>query len=308
MNVFVEHSSFFAAPYLAEALHARYYVMSSRYNDFFGISNTVMGIKCGENTEKIKSNTDITIIGYLALQKILKRIERGDFKRVNLILSDSRSCKYYKEWNEFVPKNNNIHLYLMPDIIPYCSIEYKPIYQYMKIHESLILPKQTDRLLITHSPRGNPKFIKKGTPAIIKIIEDLQKKYDFEFKLITNLSMDDALKEKSRAHIHIDQLIYGNEEAKQTRFDETLLYAGGLGKSGIEGMLLNCCVITSGIPPITAPHFPPPPITWTSYNTFYEDLENLIISEKLRNKHIRKQNKWLLKYHTRKFYKNYLTT
>lgn len=304
MNIFTQISAFFGEPYLAEALNAELYVMNTKYNNFFGGVSNVKGIYCGNNTENI-NNDDIIIIAFLALQKISKRIENKDFRKIVFIACDTLYCRNYEWCNKFI-NDNNIQMYLMPDVEPFCSIDYKLIYQYMKIDASLILPKQTNRLLITHSPRGEKKQKVKGTPEIIKIIEELQKKHDFEFKLITGQKMDDGIKEKSRAHIHIDQLIYGNPEVNQSHWGRKFIYNGGLGKSGIEGMLLNCAVITGGLKPKTQPYFDPPPITWTSYNTFYEDLENLIVNESKRNQQIDEQNNWLTLYYNKEFYKTYL--
>jgi hypothetical protein len=85
------------------------------------------------------------------------------------------------------------------------------------------------------------------------------------------------------------------------------LYYGGLGKSGLEAMLLNTCVVTSGIVPNTKPYFDPPPITWTSYNTFYKDIEQLIVDSSRREQQIKNQNEWAGKVIANKeFYRKYL--
>jgi hypothetical protein len=279
--------------------------MKEQYNNFWGISTKTEPIYCGDNLENI-NNDDITIIATYPLKKLSKRIEAKEFNRVNVILCDSGAFKHYMWWNDFI-KNNSINLYLMPDIAPFSLIAYKPIYQYIKIHNSLILPKRTDKLLVTHSPKNRSKMNKKGSSTIIRIVNDLQKKYDFDFKLIHNLFPDEAIMEKSKSHIFIDQLIYDNKEINQSIFGGKITYNGGLGKSGIEGMLMNCCVITGGKVPETEPHFAPPPITWTSYDKFYEDLKGLIIDEEKRNKQIEEQDKWLLQYNNKEFFRKYLT-
>lgn len=305
MNIFTKYSAFFAAPFLADALNAPLYIMKNGKDSSYKLRINNNAIYCGDNTENI-NNDDITIITTMALMKISKRIEKHHFNRVNFIASDTHSHKEYMWWNKFVI-DNNIHVYIMPDLEPFCFVDYKPIYQYIKINNKLIVPK-SDRLLITHSPRSENKYIAKGSNAIINVIKKLQKKYDFDFKLIMNLTVDNAIREKSMSHIFIDQLIYKNTEINQKRFGGKIIYNGGLGKSGIEAMIMNCCTITGGIPPQTLPHFECPPITWTSYDKFYEDLENLIINETKRNKQIEEQNKWLSLYHNKEFYQKYLTT
>jgi hypothetical protein len=302
MVIFTEMSAFFASPYLAKALGCDLYVMNTEFNNFFG-NNKKKGIYCGDKTEKIKDN-EITIIGITALRKISKRIESGDFKNINLILCDTNSCLEYKWWNEFVSKYD-IELFIMPDIKDFCFTKYKQLYQYIEIDKKLIENKN-EKLLITHSPRGKIKYKKKGTDLIIKTINKLNKKYDFDFKLITNMSMVDSIKEKSKSHIFIDQLIYKNDEIDQNKFGGKIEYKGGLGKSGIEGMLLNCAVITGGIEPTSNENFKSPPIIWTDAKKIYDDLEKLIIDEYHRNNVTRNQNFWLDNYMNENYYKKIL--
>jgi len=296
MKIFTEISAFFAAPYLAEILDCPLYTMDISYNDFFG-NDCILGEYCGDKTERI-DNGNIIIIGIKALKRISNRIINMDFDRIILILCDTNACLEYKWWNDFVIKYK-IELYIMPDIKEYCFIDYKPIYQYIKVNTNLIEKKQKSKLLISHSPRSKSKLI-------INIINKLKKIYDFDFELISGLNMIDALKRKSRSHIFVDQLIYKNKDINQQKFGGEIIYNGGMGKSGIEGMLLNCAVITGGIKPFTDPHFNTPPITWASADSFYNDLENLIINEEYRKRQIINQNNWLNKYMNKEFYKKYL--
>jgi len=302
MVIFTNASPFFGAPYLAEALDVDLFVQNINYNDFFGKKN-VKGKFCGNKTEKIVDK-DILIIGATALKKISNRIVNGDFNNIILILCDTAACLDYKWWNDFVVKHN-IRLYIMPDIKEFCSVDYKPIYQYIKLDENLKQKKQ-NKLLITHSPRNQIKQDKKGSNLIVSIINKLKKKHDFDFKQVTGLSMTEAISEKSKSHIFIDQLIYKNNGIKQKNFGGKIVYNGGLGKSGIEAMLLNCVVITGGVNPKTEQFFDTPPITWSSADSFYDDLEKLITDEELRNQQISNQNSWLDKYMNQEFYKKYL--
>lgn len=302
MNVFSETTAFFAAPYLAEALDGNLYVMNIAHNNFFQDGTKIKEIFCGNDTENIQGDK-ITIIGFKALKILSKRIEQGEFKRVNYIISDTTSCVNYEWWNQFIPENN-INLYIMPDIKPYCFIDYKPIYQYMKINKNLLLPK-SKKLLITHSPTNKVKIKTKGTDTIQKFIQKLQKKHNFDFKLITGQKMNKVISEKSRAHIHIDQLVLGNNDIGM--YWGEIKYNGAMGKSGLEGMMMDCCVVTGAPKPQTLPHFDTPPITWTSYDDFYDDLELLIVNEKKRNEQIKMQNIWVEKViGNKEFYKKYL--
>lgn len=302
MNIFTDYSAFFAAPYLAEILDAKLYVIDVNFNNFFGNNNVIQGIHCGENTKNI-NNDDLIIIGYEALKKIKSRIEKGDFKKVCYIISDTKSCINYLDWNSFIEKYK-IDLYVMPDIKPYCKIQYKPIYQYIRINKELVSTKP-ERLLISHSPRSKGKLKTKGTEAVIENIKLLKKSFDFDFLLITGKNMDDCIREKSRSHIFIDQLVFKNPEVKKHNYWGSIEYTGALGKSGIEGMLLNCCVITGAEKPVTEPYFDTPPIIWSDYDKFYEDLKELIINSEKRNQIIHQQNQWLKGYYSKEFFKSY---
>ena len=220
MNIFTENSIFFATPFLSEVLEAPLYVMNTEYNNWFGSLTDVSGIYCGRNTEKI-NNDDITIVAYGALVEMSTRIRKRHFKRVNYIVSDTRSRKNDAWCNRFV-RDNNIHLYVTPDAEEYSFSNYKPIYQYMKMNNNLRMSKPTDRLLVTHDPGTKYSNGMKGTKAIIKIVNILQKRHDFDFKVLTGLGMDECIKEKSRSHIHIDALVYGNTEMDQAIFGKKL--------------------------------------------------------------------------------------
>lgn len=104
MIVFAQHSAFFAAPYLTEAFYGGVlYVHDTKYNNFFK-TKTISGLYCGVNTENIPKSDCITIIGHFALKMISHRIERGDFKYVNLILCDTDATVSYNWWNGFVER------------------------------------------------------------------------------------------------------------------------------------------------------------------------------------------------------------
>lgn len=65
---------------------------------------------------------------------------------------------------------------------------------------------KNEKFLIVHAPTNR---ILKGTDYIIKAIENLQKKYDFEFKLVENMSHEEAKEIYSKADLIIDQLRLG---------------------------------------------------------------------------------------------------
>lgn len=62
------------------------------------------------------------------------------------------------------------------------------------------------KLTILHAP-SNPLY--KGTPFILKAVADLQKKYDFNFKLVRNVSIEELYNEISSSDLIIDSIIGG---------------------------------------------------------------------------------------------------
>jgi len=297
LAVFAEESSLFASPFLAEALDVPLYTILPQYNDFFQAGKRGVNWKNGSTIKE----RNLIIVGYNALQAISMQIKR--FNRVAYVACDSWSCKYYKWINEFISQNN-ITLYAMPDLGDYYK-NFIPAYQRIRIKN--VNETKYSITTIAHSPNNHIKAHYKGTNYIVQTIEKLKRNLDIYFVLIQGLPMTECLLMKARSHIFVDQLIYGNPEIPQDRFGGEIRYNGGLGKSGIEAMMLDCCVITGGRQPDTEKYFPPPPVVWSHYDTLYDDLEELINYSVLRNNKARKQRRWVDEYLTPEFVRNHFT-
>jgi len=244
--------------------------------------------------ERLIKEDNLIIIGMRGLEHY-KKIRNTIFKTKAVIFSDTNFCRYYKWCNEYVSEHN-IFVYAMPDLHDFLFCKYVPAYQTITIPD-IIIKKPDDRIVICHSPGTiKGKFNYKGTNQINEVVEKLSKKYVIEYKLLQGFSHEKCIKEKSTAHIFIDQIIKNNPFVDQNRFGNQIIYKGGLGKSGIEGMLLNCCVITSMDHPNTEPYFPPPPIIMTDYRDFELDLERAVCDINYRNKLVKKQKIWADKY------------
>ncbi len=104
--------------------------------------------------------------------------------------------------------------------ISHCAVCDYELYEYVKDYYSNIylIPQCVDlenlkvqnnknnKLLIVHAPTNREI---KGTEYILKAINDLQLKYDFDFKLIEKMSHEEAMLTYKRADIVIDQLRIG---------------------------------------------------------------------------------------------------
>ncbi len=280
IGILVPHGKYFAASHLCNALNATMY----------GVSTKQMPVD------------HLLIIGMRAF-KAYSKLKNKNFKSVAVIFSDTNFCKYHKWCNDYA-EANNIPIYAMPDLHDYLRIPYIPAYQTItlpKIH----IDKPNDRISICHSPGAKGAFNTKGTNQINYIIKKLQKKYPIEYKDLRNYDWEECIKAKSRAHIFIDQLTKGNPFIDQMRFGGKIPYKGALGKSGIEGMMLKCCTVTTMDEPLTEPYFPPPPVILTNYQEFEYDIDKLITDGfRLRAD---RQKEWVDKYCSPEFVSQHLT-
>jgi len=298
--IFSQDCSFFAVPYLAEAIGCELYVNNTQHNNFFG-GGTMAKKWDGEAIDC----DHLIVVSCEGLRVIASVIEGHHYKTVSIIISDSFACKE-QEWCVNFITRNGLYVYAMPDMALFYPPPAIPVYQTMKISYP-IKEKPKNRLVISHSPSCEYKALDKGSPHIISVIEDFSLRYDFSFCLIKNRSMAQCIKIKSMSHIFIDQLVYGNPNVNQARWGNNIRYNGGLGKSGIEGMLLGACVITGGEEPDTKGFFPPPPVVWTSYDSFEMDMEKLIEDSVYRDKKTQEQAIWANKYLSAKFVANHIT-
>jgi len=271
IGILAPHGKYFAAEHLARALNAK----------LFGLYTKELNVE------------HLIIIGMRALERY-KKLKEKKFKSVAVIFSDTNFCRYYKWCNEYTIENN-IPIYAMPDLNDYCLQPFTPVYHTITLPD-IEINKPDNKTVICHSPGGKAGDNIKGTEQIGIIINKLSKKYNIEYLVLKNLSWGKCIKAKSTAHIFIDQLTKNNPFIDQERFGGEVKYKGALGKSGIEGMLLKCCTITTMDFYETAPFFPFPPVVLTDYEGFKYDLEVLIKDVNYRNDLIEKQYKWVKKY------------
>lgn len=271
IGILVPHGKYFAAEHLAKALSATLYNL--------------------HDNEIIVEH--LIIIGMRALEKYSK-LRNKNFKSVAVIFSDTNLCKYSKWCNDYV-RENNIAVYAMPDLHNYLSVPYIPAYQTIALPK-IKIKKPTDRIVICHSPGLKGAYNFKGTKQIRKIVNGLSQRYNIEYVELIKETWEDCIKEKSKAHIFIDQLTKGNPYIPQKRFGGKIIYDGALGKSGIEGMFLKCCVITTMNKAPTEEYFPFPPVVISDYYNFENDLEKLIADVEHRNQLIDIQYDWVKKY------------
>jgi hypothetical protein len=161
-------------------------------------------------------------------KKILVEFVGSEIRKPSLLFSFN---KYYKkvfnsgyEYHELEKNNESEKLQKLfskfnatPTVCPEISLFinnnlFSKKYLYMQRINSLdFIPnfpsKNKTKPLIIHSPSAQ---IAKGTNYILPIIEALKSEYDFDFKLLHNISRNEVLEIMKDADILLDQIILGS--------------------------------------------------------------------------------------------------
>ena len=225
--------------------------------------------------ECIPTDADLYIvIGGGTLQRVAHRIVG---KKVKLIITDTRYRSATIKIDDLIEKLN-AEVFCMPDLWHLCKFEKKAFYQPFNI--SKIKIRKRNPVFLCHSPYSDAKSKRKGTEEIIEVFKKMQDKYGISYRIIKGLQWRKCLKIKARAHIFVDQYIHGE-------------YIGGVGKSGLESMLLKCLTISSGRPVKT--DIPDPPVVWCN-ERLGRVINRYILKKEKRNETIEKQYEWAKKY------------
>jgi len=165
--------------------------------------------------------------------------------------------------------------YIQKDIIP----EHHVVQQRLILSE--FEPLYPDPLktkpLVVHSPT---QPIAKGTTAVLKAVEALQSRCDFEFKLIQGMPRAEALKLTRSADIFLDQFVYGDR-----------------GLASLEAMALGKPVICYIKPSLVAAYPPELPIVNATQDNLADVLESLIRDGNRRQRLGQQGRIYVEKYH-----------
>ena len=188
-------------------------------------------------TREIPIADHYIVIGAISMSGLPNRV----LENMTVIWTDSTYMFNYKRFNKLV---NGSTVWAMPDLAPLSGTE--NIY-----YQPFILPLvDTEKAeLVCHTPFHMSKLPEKGTRHIVEIC----KKHNIPLKIIMGKTWIETIKIKAKHKICIDQIYRG------------------LGKSGLEAMLLGCSVISG-----EKPQGKVPPITWTNKDSFEMDLLTLI--------------------------------
>ena len=219
----------------------------------------------------------------------------GHWGTNSVVVTDSIYARDPERFNMLF-KMNRTRLHVMPDLACYLDQGqvYTPFYPYLGLEDYPI--EKTRAVTIAHSPGRKLGNDMKGTSLITSKIAELGMP-DQCFRVLSGLDWHECVRAKSFSHIFVDQLIDNTRNIIMSRINKS--YQGGIGKSGIEAMLLKNVVISSGVQPDTLPHFPPPPVEWVSLETFSETVREYMMDKPLREVTAEAQYSWARKYLSR---------
>jgi len=219
-----------------------------------------------------KESDGLIIVGAGTYNRLKKYIASSTHKSITIIITDSwfmLDAAYYNK--EF----RNYRVFATP-----CKIKYRgdlPTREYYQPFNLSVDIVKNDKLTIAHSPFTKGKFDQKGTHNIISAMNG------YNFDLITGVSWDESLQRKAKCHIFIDQVDF-----------KGLDWIGGIGRSGYEGMILKCLVVSRG--EYNGIEIPSPPIAWCTKDNFKDVVDFYIHNPSERNEIIEQQKDWADKY------------
>ena len=216
---------------------------------------------------KIPKADRYIIVGAITLDELKDRDIK--VRRDVVIFTDTRYLRNPMRYNLMA---RHSRVFAMPDLIKYREgLPTEVYYQPFDIDIPII---KNQEVTVCHSPYHVSKLNAKGSLFISDIVNMFPVRYSY----IMERSWMDTIEEKSKAHIFIDQM--GDNP--------------GIGKSGLEAMLLDCLVISSG--DLDFGDIPKPPVVLIKREELYDTLKHFIYNAGARNELILEQKAWAKKY------------
>jgi len=187
----------------------------------------------------VSAPDEIIVVGASAWDMLFVSLNYDFSKKsampIKVILTDTYYVRNYQRLNEEFEKVG-AKVYAMQDLMRYrVGLPTEIYYQPIEIDDIEVVKNQ--KFTICHSPGVKSKTNQKGTIQITETINRyIANNNNATYSLITDASYKECLLEKSKSHLFVDQLPPDNDYG----------YMGGVGKSGLEAMLLGSVVLTKG--------------------------------------------------------------
>lgn len=168
---------------------------------------------------------------------VLTKVNLEDLPgKKSVLITDSHYLSNTKTIDQLIERYD-IQVHCMADLWKFCKHEKKMyVHPFGKLREST---GSSDKFSICHSPYHKYYLNTKGSSEIQWAIDQLKTYYDIHYKCLINMSWQDAIKAKAQCNFFVDQLAVGNHGGNAQ-------YKGGIGKSGLEAMLMGLLTFSSG--------------------------------------------------------------
>jgi hypothetical protein len=222
-----------------------------------------------------------------------------DGTKVIGVVSDSAILE--RDWSDVLPRFDAI--FAMPDLFDY--VHHDKLYPALQVNTAFHAPHEPRaKVVIGHSPGNKRANNRKGTNEISDVLGDLSQRYDFEFRVLSDMTHEECVTAKGDMDIFIDQL---QDPPHSTIMDGLPPFLGALGKSGQEAMCNGCATITSANLVSTEPYFPNPPVIIANRKAILRyEVENLMRYPQYRYHKATEQYEWASKYLTPEFVSRYI--
>ncbi|MHC4526261.1 MAG: class I SAM-dependent methyltransferase [Planctomycetota bacterium] len=217
-----------------------------------------------------------------------------------MIISDSAILE--RDWTKEISRFDAV--VAMPDLFDY--VRHPNLFPALQVNHRFKEPRTPGtKVVIGHSPGNKKELDRKGTRSIGEVLDAVKSKgYDFEYRILANLSNAECIREKQKMDIFIDQL----QDPQVIPVGEGMKpFLGALGKSGQEGMCNGCATITSGNLVSNEPYFPNPPIIIANTKAILEyEVEKLLRIPQYRYRKAVEQFNWAREYLRPQFVSQYI--
>ncbi len=126
-----------------------------------------------------------------------------EFKHIETMSNSFQRQIRFKELGFYPLVTPEMDLYVRKDLFP---VTYRTLHR-LNVQDFKVQGSQKERPLVIHSPTCK---VGKGSKYIIQAVESLKSDFDFDFRLIENMSRKEALHYAQQCDIFIDQLLTGS--------------------------------------------------------------------------------------------------